>query len=188
MVINTEDYFNRSPFSRHNRSANVNVFDAWNIARSILAQGLQQIEITDLYHPPAKGSPFVDVKLDAGIKGLARASRVHWRITVLSPFYLQPTDELLSPGCWQEKQIARLAKSMGEPYRMPENLDSPRRQERDVWTRGLYQKAESYRSRAILCVEGEHSKRGQTRLPMLYSLGYQSFLTDLDTSKQSLDK
>ena len=157
-------------------------FDAWNIARSVASQGLKQIDIVDLHHSPTEKSPFVDVKYDAEVKDLARKSRVHWRVNLAAPYNLEVSDHLLSPECWQEKQIARLAKSLGERYREPEARNSPKREERESWAEGLLQWAEFHRSRAIECIENERKEMcNSSKLPMLETLGYRDMLVESRT-------
>lgn len=93
-----------------------NEFHPWNIARSVASHRLRQLDVTDVVHDLTDKTPFVEVRLDADIHARAHRSTIHWRVLISPAGLFQAVDILYSPGSWQERQISRLAKVVGEAY------------------------------------------------------------------------
>ena len=103
---------------------------------------------------------------------------VHLHIDVKPPFYIC-TDLLRSSTSWQERESARLAKSLHEPYLLPVAADSDfalTQSSRPQWVKQLYESADAHRVAAMEVLES-HGTGEEDECPELDTLGYR--LSDL---------
>jgi len=132
--------------------------DAHDMSFCFTSEHLRHIEITDQVHDPTEMTPFADVQYDAEIRARARNCSIHWRAEVVEwdewKSKLVVTDMLLSPLCWQERQITRLARSLGCDYEERGTAGSPQRVRRQDWVAGLYEEADLRRQEARAAIDG----------------------------------
>lgn len=145
--------------------------DVYNITRNVAAPNLLGLQITDEVRP-IDDKVFVDVTEDHHNEEYR--CNILWHVDCTKcPNQLK--NMLLSSDAWQEKRVARLAKSMGVLYVSPDQPEG-RMYIRNEMINDVLQLAHSRRQMAVKAMMAETiARRGVGRwTKLLDTLGYQN--------------